>query len=161
MRRVPRKRKGWLITWESSRDDYLADLKRPRVIAILKAQYQSGTIRTILPILFTAESQLTFSEKLGYSFGRRRRNWLREEADSISCGDNPWIRARLVKDLYVEHYDNTIWRQTLHWTEYARYKEDPDTFELVVAHPERQCAEDVSFDMLWYGRDFLREDEQV
>jgi hypothetical protein len=56
----PSKRNAWLITWESSRDDYLADLKRTQVVAILKPQLSSSTIAALLPVLFISESKLTF-----------------------------------------------------------------------------------------------------
>jgi hypothetical protein len=142
----PKKRKAWLITWESSRDDYLKDLNRPRVVAILKPQLDSSTIKKILAVLFTSESHLTFSEKIGYSFSKRDRHWLRSDFNSIiCCGDNPWLQARLAKELWVEHHPGTVDRQTLHWTEYARYREDPETFKLVVIHPEHTCCEDVHF----------------
>jgi hypothetical protein len=119
----PKKRKAWLITWESSRDDYLKDLNRPRVVAILKSQLDSSTIKKILAVLFTSESHLTFSEKIGYSFCKQDRHWLRSDFNSIiRCGDNPWLQARLVKELWVEHHPETVYRQTLHWTEYARVK---------------------------------------
>lgn len=95
----PKKRNAWLITWESSRDDYLKHLQRPRVVAILKPQISSATMKAILPILFTSESQLTFGEKISYSFRRRVLGWLRLEESSICCGDNPWLRARMVSDL--------------------------------------------------------------
>lgn len=66
--RKPKKRNAWSITWESSRDDYFKDLNRPRVVAILKPQLDSSTIKKLLPILFTSESHLTFGEKIGYGF---------------------------------------------------------------------------------------------
>ena len=95
---VPKKRKAWLITWESSRQDYLADLNRPRIVAILNPRYSSRTIKTVLPVLFISESQLTFGEKRsGISFGKQRRNWIRDESESICCGDNPWLRPELSK----------------------------------------------------------------
>jgi len=156
--RKPKKRNAWLITWESSRDDYFKDLNRPRVVAVLKPQFESSTIRKLLPILFTSESHLTFTEKIGYSFCKRNPDWIRTWQSIIYCGNNPWLEARIVKDLWVETHPETIWRQTLHWTEHAHHIEDPKTFKLVISHPERTCSEDVNFDVLWYGRDFLEED---
>jgi hypothetical protein len=152
----PKKRNAWLITWESSRDDYLRD--RPRVVAILKPQISSETIKTILPVLFTSEYQLTFSEKISYSFSRRGPNWLRREDGAISCGGNPWLRARAVYDLYVQTYGNTYYRQTLHWTE-PRYSIDPKTNRPVEVFPAQRNSEDVHFDVLWYRKSFLDENE--
>src|SRR5438309_11360361 len=101
-RRKPKKRNAWLITWESSRDDYFKDLNRPRVVAVLKPQFESSTIRKLLPILFTSESHLTFTEKIGYSFCKRNPDWIRTWQSIIYCGNNPWLEARIVKDLWVE-----------------------------------------------------------
>lgn len=143
----PRKRTAWLITWESSRRDYLADLNRPRVVAILKPQISSSTIRQLLPVLFISESKLTFSEKIAYSFFRRHVRWLRDDLRRICCGDNPWLEARLVKELYVETYPDTSCREKLHWTEHPRHSLTPSDTD-----PERHCLEDTKFDMLWYGR---------
>jgi hypothetical protein len=159
--RKPKTRNAWLITWESSRDDYMRDLNRPRVVAILKPQYDSSTIKRILPALYTSEKALTFSEKIGHSFSRRSPSWLRDEEASICCGGNPWLRARLVKDLYVQTYSETDYRETLHWREPAHRREDPDTYQLMVVHPERQCAEDVHFDTVWYGRSFLEKEKKA
>ena len=132
-----------------------------RVVAILKPQYERSTIRRILRALYTSESALTFSEKIGYSFGRQSPSFLRDEEYSICCGGNPWLRARLVKELYVQPYPDTVWRETLHWTEHPRTREDPETFELAVVFPERQCYEDVEFDRTWYGRSFLEEEAKA
>jgi hypothetical protein len=159
--RKPKKRNAWLITWESSRDDYFKDLDRPRVVAILKPQLNPSTIKRILPILFTSESHLTFGEKISYSFSRRNSGWLRSDFNCvIYCGNNPWLQARIVKELWVERYPETAWRQTLHWTEHTRYRVDAETFKPVVVHPEYECSEDGHFDVMWYGRSFLDEDRQ-
>ena len=159
--RKPKTRNAWLITWESSREDYLRDLNRPRVVAILKPQYDQSTIRRMLPVLYSSEKQLTFSEKIGYSFYRQSPSFLCYEQLSICCGENPWLRARPVKKLYVQSYPETMYRQTLHWTVHAYYREDPQAYERIVVVPERQCFEDVHFDRLWYGRSFLEEDAKT
>jgi hypothetical protein len=70
----------------SSREDYLRDLNRPRVGAILKPQYEHSTIRRILPALCRSEKALRFSEKIGYSFGRQSASFLRDDELSICCG---------------------------------------------------------------------------
>jgi hypothetical protein len=159
--RKPKTRNAWLITWESSREDYLRDLNRPRVVAILKPQYEHGSIRRMLAALYTSEKALRFSEKIGYSFGRQSASFLRAEGLSICCGGNPWLRARPVKRLYVESYPDTDWRETLHWTEHEYSWEDAETYQRVVVAQERDCSEDVHFDKLWYGRSFLEEDAKA
>ena len=159
--RKPKKRNAWLITWESPREDYLRDLQRPRVVAILKPQIDSSTIEKILPILFLSESRLTFSEKIGHSFFKQPLGWFHRDLQSISCGHNPWLHARRVTDLYAETYDNDDHHQTLHWMEEPRYAEDPNTLRWVEVYPARACSEDVHFDILWYGKSFLDEDTKA
>ena len=159
--RKPRKLKAWLITWESSRDDYLRDLERPRVVAILRPQISSSTIKRILPVLFTSESHLTFSEKIGYSLCRQNQGWLRTDQQSICCGDNPWLMARPVSGLFVQYHESTQWRQTLHWMEPPRYDFDPDADRHIEVIPARPRSEDVQFDVLWYGESFLDEDRRA
>jgi len=155
MSRKPKKRNAWLITWESSREDYLKDLQRPRVVAILKPQLASRAIRKLLPILFTTESQLTFGEKISYSFTARPAGWIHNDMQCICCGGNPWLCARLVSDLYVQTYENTNYHQTLHWTENPCYRREPDTHQLLEVLPERKDSADTHFDILWYGKSFL------
>jgi hypothetical protein len=159
--RKPKKRKAWLITWESSRDDYLNARQRPRVVAILKPQIGSSTIKTILPVLFIAASRLDFTEKIGHGLLKHQPSWLHQDLQFITFGNNPFLLARQVTDLYVETYEETLYHQTLHWTECPRYARDPDTYRIIEASPARQDSEDVHFDVLWYGKDFLEQDARA
>lgn len=145
-----KKRNAWLITWESPSKDYFAALNRPRVVAILKPQIGLSTIKKIMPALFFAESKLNFSEKIGFSLSKQSPYKIREDSSRIRYGDNPWLEARLVKNLYVETYSNTEWRETLHWTEYPRNSHNPTETD-----PCRDCFEDVHFDIMWHGQSFL------
>jgi hypothetical protein len=134
----------------------LRDLNRPRVVAIIKPQINERTIRLLLPILFASESQFTVTEKIGRSFTTKNARFMREESSqSIYYGDNPWLYARRVTGLYAKSYDNTVYRQTLHWTEEPHYVEDAKTFQIVQSRPPSTHAEDVHFDVLWFGESFL------
>lgn len=159
--RKPKTRRAWLITWESSRPDYLKDLDRPRVVAILKPQLGSDFIRRLLPILYTTESKLTFREKIGWSFERIQPGWLRNELQCICYGGNPWLNARRVEDLYVQCYESTLDRETLHWTESAQYGIDRATRRPVEVVPARSGSEDVQFDILWNGESLPAEDARA
>src|SRR6266550_3857444 len=93
-----KKRKGWLITWEGM-PYRLAEVARPRIVAILKAQISDTTIEKVLPVLFISESHLMFSEKIGVAFTKPRASWLRRDFNGrISCGDHPHLWARRVRD---------------------------------------------------------------
>lgn len=149
--RIPRakRRSAWLITWEGV-EYSLADLHRPRVVAILKSQINNRTIEKVLPILFTSESHLTFTDKIGVSFLKQQARWLHRDFNGrISCGTNPHLWARRVKNLYVESHDDAWDHQTLHWTEPARYDEDPQTLRIIEAAPEYECSEEVRFETIW------------
>jgi hypothetical protein len=144
-----KKRNAWLITWEGM-PYALEDLGRPRVVAILKSHISETTVEKILPVLFISESSLTFSEKIGIAFATHRPSWLRRDFNGrISCGDHPHLWARRVRDLYAESHDDACDHQTLRWTEPPRYKEDPQTLQLVEASPAYPCFEEVRFDQLW------------
>lgn len=148
----PKKRNAWLITWESPRRDYLEQLRQPVVAAILKPQLSDGTIERILPILFVSESKLTFAGKIDCSFCKQRPQWLYRYQQSIYCGDNPYMHARLVKDLYVEQHDDSDYHQTLHWTERATYDLESEPTRTVKVRDEQERSEEVHFDELWYGQ---------
>ena len=149
--RIPgaKRRSAWLITWEGV-EYSLADLHRPRVVAILKSRISDHTIEKVLPILFTSESRLTFADKIGVSFLKQKAGWLQRDFNGrISCGTNPHLWARRVKNLYVELHDDSWDHQTLHWTELARYDEDPQTLAIIEAAPEYQRSEEVRFETIW------------
>jgi hypothetical protein len=146
----PKTRNAWLITWEAVPSYRLEDLGRPRVVAILKPQISDSTLKKVLPILFTSESRLTFTEKIEVGFFAHQPLWLHKDFNGrLSCGTNPHLWARRVKDLYVQSHEDAWDHQTLHWTELARYDVDPGTRRIVEASPEYQCSEDVRFEKLW------------
>ena len=148
--RRPKRRNAWLITWEAVPSYRLEDLGRPRVVAILKPQISDSTIKKVLPVLFASESRLTFSEKIDVSFFAQQAFWLHKDFNGrFSCGKNPHLWARPVKDLHVESHEDAWDHQTLHWTELARYDVEPETQRIFEASPEYQCSEDVRFETLW------------
>lgn len=148
MPRKIKKRNAWLITWDSSRDDYLKDIKRPRVVAILNSRTPLKIIKLFLQTLFASESRLTFSQKLAYSFPPRDSKPYWEEMQSICFGNNPWLRARRVSDLYVESSENSDEQQILYWTELPYTQEDPKTGEFE-HFPQSPQSEMVDFYTLW------------
>jgi hypothetical protein len=148
----PKRRNAWLITWEAMPSYRLKDIGRPRVVAILKPQISSTTIAKVLPILFMSESRLTFSEKIDIAFFRQQKDWLHKDFNGrLSCGRNPYLWARLVKDLYVDSHSDAWDHQTLHWIELSRHEEDPETLRRFEAYPEYSCSENVRFEAIWDG----------
>jgi hypothetical protein len=100
-----RKFKAWLVTWE-----WLGDhAKRPdKVAEILDPRIRSERVRRIVELLYHREASL--SEKVAWRLRKRHQpypaeftrlegvQWMGE----ITCGHNPWLRARLVDDLTIK-----------------------------------------------------------
>jgi hypothetical protein len=136
-KKMTRPRKAWLITWESPRQDYMAHLKRPKVVCILDSHLHYRTIRRILPVLYCSEKRLLLSEKIVYGTChevQKRRMMKDHNAEILSYGENPWLFARKVDNLYVEARK---FIQILRWTELPRYKVDPETLKFSEAVPSR------------------------
>jgi hypothetical protein len=146
-----KKRKAWLITWESSREDYLADLKRPKIVAILRSRTSLKTIKLLLPVLYSTESRLTFSQKITHSLQPLNPHLHFSEMQSVCYGMNPWLRARPVLDLYVYKFKNSE-HETLKWTEYSYTTEDPETSEFIT-NPAREESCEANFLEMWRSFD--------
>lgn len=146
-----KKRKAWLITWESSREDYLANLKRPKIVAILKSRTPLKTIKLLLPILYSTESRLTFNQKIFHCFRPLNSDSIFLEMRSICYGTNPWLRARQVSDLYVHAFKATE-HEILHWTECSYTAEDSENGKFI-NYPAREETCDINFFEMWNSLD--------
>jgi hypothetical protein len=147
--KTPKRRSAWLITWEAVPSYRLKDIGRPRIVSILKPQLSSTTIAKVLPVLFASESRLTLTEKIGISFFRQQPDWLHKGRTGFSCGRNPYLWARQVRDLYVQSHDDAWDHQTLYWTEMPTFSEDPKTHRIVEASPAYTRSEDARFEEFW------------
>jgi len=145
-----KKRKAWLITWESPREDYLADLKRPRVVAILPSRTPLTTIKLLLPVLYSTESRLTFSQKMAHSLHPFQSDLFSSEMQSACYGMNPWLRARHVSDLYVHAFRDSE-HEILYWTEYS-YMSGEGTCESI-RNPLSEESCEVNFYKMWMSFD--------
>lgn len=151
MKKKPKKRKAWLITWESSRRDYLENLNRPIVVAVLKPQLSDDTIKRILPVLFASESKLTFAEKIGHGLMKQPPGWISRYCQSHFCGNNPWLHARKVKDLHLIRHEDSDYHQTLCWTEVEKYNFDDTRSKVVKVLGETEGSVETRFDQVWWG----------
>ena len=117
-----KKRKAWLITWESTRDDYMAHLGRPAVVAILSSRLSEKVIQSILQALYCSESGFTLFEKLNYGLASLKVPELNFSSyhGELSLGINPHLIARYVTDLYIER--NSPTEQTLHCRTRPQYE---------------------------------------
>src|SRR5689334_17955929 len=103
-----KKRKGlsaWLVTWEWSGDHAK---RRDKVAEILDPRTSPERVRQIVELLYHREASL--SEKIAWRLRRHHQpypaEFMRLEgvqwAGEIICGHNPWLRARLVKNLILK-----------------------------------------------------------
>jgi hypothetical protein len=139
-----RKRKAWLITWESPRLDYIEDLGRPRIVAILNSRHADKAIKTILLVLFYSESRMTFSQKLEASLSSSSSKSFWQEMGGICYGDNPWLWARTVSDLHVQKCQGCHDVETVFWKEpsYMKSSDENDGRERI---DPRQRSESKDF----------------
>jgi hypothetical protein len=94
--------KAWLVTWE-----HIGEHLRPeqRIAAIINSRRSADRVREIVELLY-ATAVFTPGEQLLHA-GRRFNPYPAEfikidGADftgEITCGHNPWLRARLVENL--------------------------------------------------------------
>ena len=112
-------RSAWLVTWEWSGDH--ARVEDP-VVALFNRPWDGKAVRLIVEQLYSA---LKYSISDKFAVARNRKNtpypaqardidgipWLGE----ISCGNNPWLRARIVENVRLEI--DTNGRRILNWDE--------------------------------------------
>jgi hypothetical protein len=112
-------RSAWLVTWEWSGDH--ARVEDP-VVALFNYRWPGETVRLVVEQIYSA---LKYSISDKFAVARNRKNtpypaqardidgvpWLGE----ISCGNNPWLRARIVENVRLEI--DTNGRRILNWDE--------------------------------------------
>jgi hypothetical protein len=133
-----RKRKAWLITWHSTRQDYLNDLGRPVIVAILDSRVPGNAIGYMLQALYCSESGLTLLEKLTIGSVEARRRYGKGYLHECRFGSNPCLVARRVKDLYIER--NSPSEQTVFWTEEAQFTHEFCSNRLKEIVPDRAMS---------------------
>ena len=108
-----------MVTWEWSGDH--AKVEDP-VVALFNHRWDGKTVRLVVEQLYSA---LKYSISDKFAVVRNRKNtpypaqardidgvpWLGE----ISCGNNPWLRARIVENVRLEI--DTNGRRILNWDE--------------------------------------------
>jgi len=133
-----KKRKAWLITWQSPREDYLNDLGRPIIAAILDSRVPADAIGYMLQALYCSESGLTLLEKLTIGGIEARRRYGKGYLGEIRFGSNPSLVARRVKNLYIER--TSPFEQTVFWTEEAQFTQEHCSNRLKEIVPERAMS---------------------
>jgi len=133
-----KKRKAWLITWQSSRQDYLNDLGRPTIVAILDSRVPANAIGHMLQAFYCSESGLTLLEKLTVGSVEAPRPYGKGYLGECRFGSNPSLVARRVKDLYIERTSPS--EQTVFWTEEAQFTHEPCSNRMKEIVPDRAMS---------------------
>ena len=125
-------RRAWLITW-----DWIGDHARVEdsFVAILNYRYSSSSVARMVEQIYVT-SRVAFHEQLAYAKNRKSNPYRvqhdtveiskekREKlslpssvpfADTMRCGENPWLWARIVYDL--EAYVDEDGQEHLKWKE--------------------------------------------
>ncbi len=135
------KKTVWLITWEYVRDDYFEKLGRRKIAAVLDSRVSDDFIRRYLPLLYSTERKLLNFEKyrdMYFHSVKRYKNpdWMdvRVDANSLSFGVDPWLRARKVDGFFIDVFDYET--ENVYWTEREACRMNRDD-EVEVLRPRR------------------------
>lgn len=116
----------WLVTWEWTGEHARVDEK---VAAILDSRIGSERVRQTVELLYV-NARYSLGERLAYAAKKFNpypaeygtlggAGWLGQ----ITCGHNPWLKARLVDNLKVERGPDG--KEQITWTERPRPKVQP------------------------------------
>lgn len=120
-RKTAKKRQGfkaWLITWE-----WMGNHAKPKekVVDVLDPRLPPERVRWFVELLYHRDALL--SEKISWRLRRRLQPYPATFATlegtqwryDITCGHNPWLRARLVDNLVIDA--DADGKETATWTE--------------------------------------------
>jgi hypothetical protein len=108
-----RGRKVWLVSWVWCGDHAKRD---PKVVAIFRPQLSGERVRELVEFLY-GHFEYSLRERVDCALNPKanpyraqfgaigRIRW----AGEINCGDNPYLKARLVDNLIVDEDNNATW----------------------------------------------------
>jgi hypothetical protein len=137
-----KKRKGfkaWLVTWEWSGDHAKP---KDKIVEILDPRIPPERVRQIVELLYHREASLR--EKVAWRLRKRRQPYAAEFTvlegvqwtGEITCGHNPWLRARLVDNLIIETAEGG--KETASWDDRYSPHEMRKLFRRIKAPSPRQ-----------------------
>jgi len=111
-----RGRKAWLVTWEHIGDHALPERK---IAAVFKPQLSGQRVRKLVEFLYASMEYQPY-EQLEIEFGFRLNPYpatfgsLKDGPavlwhGEVICGDNPWLRARLIDNLIIPPEGEATW----------------------------------------------------
>lgn len=105
-RLVRQKKAAWLVFWNSVTP--AGSESRREIVTILDSRKSVDRIREFVEQTYMA-TQYTLREKMLYATRPRHNPYpatvhvdLRERSTAVTCGHNPWLEARFVRELRLE-----------------------------------------------------------
>ncbi len=126
-KRTARGVSAWLVTWEK----FGSHVKKPRhIAAILNSRISHQKVKELVELLYVNEV-FSLTEKIGYSKNKSFNPYPAEYGSTkgikwtgiITCGHNPFLEAKLVRDLVVIKKGN---KEHISWTEIKPKIIDPE-----------------------------------
>ncbi len=136
-KRPDRGRTAWLLTRH-----WVADYPKSEVVAIFNARLGAVRVREFVELIYLTGGSFTLAEQLSMRWPRRRTPYGAKfgqttEGDpwgcEVFCGDDPYLRARLVDDLIVQRDEDG--------NETASWRERPRASSSWMHHPRREISE--------------------
>ncbi len=115
-----RGRVAWLVTRH-----WVADYPRWEVAAIFSSRLGAGRVREFVELIYVTSGYFTLSEQLSMMWPRFGRTPYAAKfgqtkegdpwAGEVTCGDDPYLKARLVDDLVIERdadgHEKAVWTE--------------------------------------------------
>lgn len=105
---------AWLVTWEQSGDHAN---RKDRIAAIFRPQFSGQRIREFVDVIY--QSEYMPHERLIAALNPKANPYPAQFATigdipwhgEVICGDNPFLRARLVDDLLIDEHGEPRWEE--------------------------------------------------
>ena len=107
-------KKAWLITWEWHGEH---NEKTDKIVRIINYRFSDSTVRDIVEQIYV-DSEYSLLERLQYIKSYKNKRSIPDRTRirnfHINCGYNPYLWARLVKNIKVVDEDG---KENLEWEE--------------------------------------------
>lgn len=111
-------KKAWLVTWEWSGDHARVE---DRIVAVFGPRLSGERVRELVDCIHSV-LKYTPRERMAWTFNPKANPYPAQFGEvygggvrwtgEVTCGDNPWLRARLVDDLVIdEDHPQGAWKE--------------------------------------------------
>ena len=113
--------RAWMIQWRHSDID---DPAKNQPVTFVNPRFGAGAVARIVEALYSLK--LTLRDRASAAKQGGHVPWsVRTENNQVTCGHNPWLWARKVKDIEFE-VDPDTEQGVLRWTEIPLFVRGPD-----------------------------------